>query len=33
MVVSLDFNEDEILIGTLNMHKSHGHDPISFRII
>ena len=35
MLVSLDFNEDEILkiTGALTMHKSHGHDPISIRMI
>ena len=32
---SLDFNEDEILkiIRTLNIHKAHGHDDISIRMI
>ena len=32
---SLDFNEDEILkiIRALNIHKAHGHDDISIRMI
>ena len=32
---SLDFNEDEILkiIRVLNIHKAHGHDDISIRMI
>ena len=34
-VSSLDFNEDEILqmIRALNIHKAHGHDDISIRMI
>ena len=34
-LVSLDFNEDEILkiIRALNIHKAHGYDDISFRMI
>ena len=34
-LVSLDFNEDEILkiIIALNIHKAHGHDDISIRMI
>ena len=34
-LVSLDFNEDEVLkiIRSLNMHKAHGYDDISIRII
>ena len=33
--VSLDFNEDEVLkiIKSLNIHKAHGHDDISIRVI
>ena len=32
---SLDFNEEEILkiIRILNIHKAHGHDDISIRMI
>ena len=32
---SINFNEDEILkiIRALNIHKAHGHDGISIRII
>ena len=34
-LVFLDFNEDEILkiIRALNIHKAHGHDAISIRVI
>ena len=34
-LVSLDFNEDEILkiIRDLNIHKAHGHDDISVRMV
>ena len=34
-LVSLDFNEDEILkiIRALNIHKAHGHDDNSLRMI
>ena len=34
-MISLDFNEDEILkiIRALNIHKAHGHDDISIRMI
>ena len=34
-LVSLDFNEDEILkiIRALNIHKAHVYDDISFRMI
>ena len=34
-LVSSDFDEDEILniIRTLNIHKTHGHDDISIRMI
>ena len=34
-LVSLDFNEDESLkiIRALNIHKAHGHDNISMRMI
>ena len=34
-LVSLDFNEDAILkiIRALNIHKAHGHDDISIRVI
>ena len=33
--VSLDFNEDEVLkiIRSLNIHKAHGYDDISIRMI
>ena len=34
-LTSLDFNEEEILkiIRALNIHKAHGHDDISIRMI
>ena len=34
-LVSSDFDEDEIpnIIRTLNIHKTHGHDDISIRMI
>ena len=34
-LVSLDFNEDEVLkiIRSLNIHKAHGYDDISIRMI
>ena len=34
-LVSLDFNEDKIvkIISALNIHKAHGHDGISIRMI
>ena len=34
-LASLDFNEEEILkiITALNIHKAHGHDDISIRMI
>ena len=33
-LVSLDFNEDEVLkmIGSLNIHKANGYDDISIRM-
>ena len=35
ILVSLDFNEDEVLkiIRSLNIHKAHGYDDISIRMI
>ena len=32
---SIDFNEDEVLkvIRALNIHKAHGHDDISIRVL
>ena len=32
---SIDFNEDEVLkvIRALNIHKAHGHDDISIRML
>ena len=33
--ISIDFNEDDVLkvIRALNIHKTHGHDDISIRMI